>query len=301
MIVLAIHGSPRKNGNSAYLADVLLREWEKRGAETELLHISDRHVFPCTEDTVCEKKGFCPIDDDMEEVFGLLRKADVVVLAAPAFFYGFPAQCKALIDRCQVLWARKYRLKLQDPGAPWRKGILCSVGATKGENLFDGMKLTAAYFFDALGADFAGSLLYRQVEHPGDLEAAYDVPRDAAALVRRLQPNGAGRKRIVFSSKTNPAAAHAACIYLRLLSGELNDCALLSTELSEEERKLLVSAFAEEGIDAEFYPFPYTDRTGIDPDDTIVTVENPPLNTEELRGYAHVLKETRKIVKRIIS
>jgi hypothetical protein len=31
-------------------------------------------------------------------------RADAVVLATPVYFYGFPAQAKAVIDRCQDLW-----------------------------------------------------------------------------------------------------------------------------------------------------------------------------------------------------
>jgi multimeric flavodoxin WrbA len=294
MFIFAIQGSPRKKGNTAYLAETLLGEWKKRGADTHILHITDTEILPCAEYTVCERKGFCPLDDDMPDVFRLLRKADVVILAAPVFFYGFPGRCKFLIDRCQVLWARKYRLGLHDPGSAYRRGILCSVGATKGENLFDGMKLTSAYFFDALGADFAGSLVYRQVEHPGDLEGISDVQAEAAELVRRVQPGNPARRRVVFSSRTDPVAPCAGAVYLRQLAGDRYESGILSPELGEEERKLLVSAFAEEGIDAEYYPFPFIEQYSAE--DLIISIEDPP-PALLMREYRETLADIRRKVE----
>ena len=109
-----------------------------------------------------KKKGFCPIDDDVrDEIYPLLRQAEVVVIATPIFFYNMTAQLKAVIDRCQTFWARKYKLKLKDPGANMRRGFLLAVGATRGKNLFEGLNLTTQYFFDAIGAQFEGSLTYR--------------------------------------------------------------------------------------------------------------------------------------------
>ena len=57
-------------------------------------------AMPLEWDNCCEKKGFCPIDDDMpHEIYPLIRKADVIVVATPIFFYNTTAQMKALIDR----------------------------------------------------------------------------------------------------------------------------------------------------------------------------------------------------------
>ena len=130
MFFLGLQGSPRLKGNTRFLLSLFLAEAEKRGAQTHTVHIDKKNIQPCKEYTVCEKKGYCPIKDDMKhEIYALLRKADVVVAATPIFFYNFTAQFKALIDRCQTLWARKYKLKLKDPLHHTRKGFLLSVGA----------------------------------------------------------------------------------------------------------------------------------------------------------------------------
>jgi hypothetical protein len=52
---------------------------------------------------------------------------------------------KSLIDRCQALWARKYVLKMKIP-EEGRKGAFIGVGATRGNQLFDGSRLVMKYF-----------------------------------------------------------------------------------------------------------------------------------------------------------
>ena len=136
MLALGLQGSPRKKGNSDVLLSMFMQALERLGAETLTIDVCRRAIEPCKELVVCEKKGFCPIDDDMSrEIYGLLRRADIVVAASPVFFYGVTAQLKALIDRCQTLWARRYTLKLNDPGHRTRRGFMLAVGATAGKQL----------------------------------------------------------------------------------------------------------------------------------------------------------------------
>jgi len=134
MLVLGLQGSPRKKGNTNFLLNQFLEEARKLGAKTHVVDVCEKHIEPCKEYIVCEKKGYCPIHDDMEtEIYQLLRKADVVVPATPIFFYNTTAQLKALIDRSQTLWARKYRLNLTDPLRKWRKGFTLPLGPQRGK------------------------------------------------------------------------------------------------------------------------------------------------------------------------
>lgn len=168
MYVLAIYGSPRKDGNTDLLLDEFLKGVSSTSTDTriERLYVRDLKITPCLEYNACLKTGDCIIKDEMTPVYDKLLKADLIVLAAPVFFYSLPAQAKALIDRCQSLWARKYILKTMKSNQG-RKGFFISVGGTKGENLFTGAVLTVKYFFKALNVEYAGDLLYRQVDAKG--------------------------------------------------------------------------------------------------------------------------------------
>ena len=143
MIVLGIQGSPRAKGNASTLLSEFLNESERLGGRTYRLDVPRMNISPCKACGFCEKKGFCAINDDMYQVYPLIRQADIIVLSTPIYFYGPTAQLKALIDRAQALWARRYVQKLMDPGAKSRRGLLVAIGATKGKNLFNCVKLTA--------------------------------------------------------------------------------------------------------------------------------------------------------------
>jgi len=110
----------------------------------------------------------------------------VIVLSSPVYFYAFPAALKALIDRIQVLWSRKYRLKLDEFKGRSRKGVLLAVGATQGKDLFDGLKLTARYFFDAADIRYATDLCYRGMDEKGEMEKHPTVHEDIKRLVNGL-------------------------------------------------------------------------------------------------------------------
>jgi hypothetical protein len=145
------------------------------GAEVFKFSVAERRVEPCRGCSACETTGQCVIDsDDMNELYPLLSSAKRIVVSTPLFFYDVPALGKALIDRTQVLWARRYALK-QDPPRPEGRGFLLALGATRGRDLFVPVTLSIKYFFDALGFPKTfESLFFRQVEAKGDLEKRPD-------------------------------------------------------------------------------------------------------------------------------
>ncbi|MBM4444394.1 MAG: flavodoxin family protein [Chloroflexi bacterium] len=185
MKIMGIMGSPRIGGNTELLLDEALRAAGVQGAETEKIAVGRLKISPCKEDYACLKDGTCDIRDAMDDIYPKLLGADAVIIASPIFFYGLTSQAKALIDRCQALWARKYVLK-QKPHGSGRRGALIAVGATKGEKLFEGSILTAKYFFQTIGVDYAGELLIRGIDKKGEIREHPTALRDAAELGRRL-------------------------------------------------------------------------------------------------------------------
>jgi multimeric flavodoxin WrbA len=189
MRVLGIYGSPRRGGNTELLLQELLRGCRDAGAEVEEIFLRELKITPCLEIYACRKDGQCPIHDDMEALYPKLAGADIVALASPIFFYGVSAQAKALIDRCQAMWAKKYLLKQAiAPGKPGRRGVFLSVGGSKGSKIFDGPLLTMKYFFDALDVVFYRYLLFKSIdakgeilEHPTAMAEAYSLGKELAA------------------------------------------------------------------------------------------------------------------------
>ena len=188
MKVLGILGSPRKGGNTELLLEEALKGAEAEGAEVERLRLTDYNIIPCKECLACYKDGNCIILDDMAKIYPKLLEADIILLASPIFFYGVTAWAKALIDRCQALWSRKYQLKDPSYGKEGRKrkGFFISVGGTKGQKTFEGAILTAKYFFDVLNAEYAGELVLREVDAKGDVLKHPEALQQAFEAGRKL-------------------------------------------------------------------------------------------------------------------
>jgi multimeric flavodoxin WrbA len=191
MKVLGIFGSPRGGGNTEILLEEVLKGAEKEGAKVERLHLIDYTITPCKECHGCDNTGNCVVLDDMQKIYPKLLEADAVILASPIFFYGVTAWAKALIDRSQALWSRKYLLKDPSLGREGRKrkGFFISVGATKGQRVFEGAILTAKYFFDVLNAEYVGELVFRGVEAKGDILKHPEALKQAFEAGRKLVLN----------------------------------------------------------------------------------------------------------------
>jgi multimeric flavodoxin WrbA len=101
MRIMTILGSPRRQGNTAKVLSWIEEQAQTDGHELDRANILDYNVAGCRECLAC-KKGtleLCSIDDDANALFRRMVASDLVLLAAPIFCWGFPAQIKCLIDR----------------------------------------------------------------------------------------------------------------------------------------------------------------------------------------------------------
>ena len=187
MKALGIHGSPRRGGNTELLLKEFLRGCRDTGAEVEEIFLRELKISPCLEIYACQKDGQCPIKDDMKPLYAKLIEADIVAVASPIFFYAVSAHLKAMIDRCQALWARKYLLKQPaGSGRTGMKGVFLAVGGAKGAKNFDGALLTMKYFFDALDRTFDRSLLFKGVDARGEILKHPTAMREAYELGKKI-------------------------------------------------------------------------------------------------------------------
>jgi multimeric flavodoxin WrbA len=180
--VLGIAGSPRRNGNTELLLKEFLKGAECEGATTKTVYLSKLQITPCQHCDACLKEDECRIQDDMQKIYIELAKADIIVLASPVQFSGPPSQVKAMIDRCQCLWARKYVLKIPPLNIKKdRKGFLISVGGTRIKGMFEPTIAIVKTWFHVLDIEYAGELLFSGTDgkgeilkHPDALQKAYE-------------------------------------------------------------------------------------------------------------------------------
>jgi multimeric flavodoxin WrbA len=149
--IAAIYFSPRNPSNSGEILDITLKPLIKAGWNVEKIFIRDLNIRPCEGCETCEKGALCPIEDDVPRIKSLLEKCSAVAIATPVYFYGVPSSAKALIDRCQTLWARKYIIA--NPLPSGRQAGIIVTAASGGQKVAEGVRLTLKYFLDALSIE----------------------------------------------------------------------------------------------------------------------------------------------------
>jgi multimeric flavodoxin WrbA len=186
--VIGISASPRLNSNSDLLIRQALAGAKSAGAQTEYIRLADFKIAPCIECNSCYKTGRCVIEDDYHIVSAKILDADRLIFATPIFFMSVCAQAKALIDRCQCLWAHKYVLKkpLITAAGRDRRAMVIAVGGSKSKKMFDCIRLTMKYFFDVLDINYAANLFVNKVEDPGQIKEHPSAMKEAFALGQKL-------------------------------------------------------------------------------------------------------------------
>jgi multimeric flavodoxin WrbA len=185
--VLGIAGSPRRGGNTDLLLAEVMRGAASRGAKVKTIILNDLKITPCQHCDACLEAGRCRIEDDMQMVYRELEAADRIVLASPIQFMGLTAQMKAMIDRCQALWARKYVLKIPPLGNRRdRKGLFVSVGGRRIANLFEPALATVKTLFRILDITYAGELLFPGVDEKGAIAKHPDALHQAFLAGQKL-------------------------------------------------------------------------------------------------------------------
>lgn len=99
--VLAIIGSPRKNGNTDALIDVILSSAKDAGAETEKVYLIDCNIANCVACGFCQKdeSNTCVVKDDMYGLIEKMEEADVWVFGTPVYWWGPTGLFKSFMDR----------------------------------------------------------------------------------------------------------------------------------------------------------------------------------------------------------
>lgn len=68
MKIVVLTGSPRKNGNSAYLAEQFIKGAEEKGHEVFRFDCAFKQVEPCRACNRCGMNGPCIFNDDFQEL-----------------------------------------------------------------------------------------------------------------------------------------------------------------------------------------------------------------------------------------
>lgn len=111
MKIFAIQGSPRPEGHTQALLDIVMSAAEQAGASVETAILAEYHdLSGCIECFACQQTPDAPgcvVEDEMQQVLRKVTEADVVVLATPVFCWSPSWYLKMAMDRFYCLWKFK--------------------------------------------------------------------------------------------------------------------------------------------------------------------------------------------------
>ncbi len=101
MNILILQGSPRANGNTAWMAAEYKKAAEAAGHTVTVVDVARKKIAGCLACEWCHGKGngACIQKDDMQELYPLFAEAEALVLAAPVYYFTMSAQIQAPVQR----------------------------------------------------------------------------------------------------------------------------------------------------------------------------------------------------------
>ena len=120
MKVIAINGSARKEGNTTSLINMVFKELNEEGIDTEIVKLSGKNIKNCLACMKCfeNKDRKCVIKSDiLNEIIEKMVSADAIILGSPTYFANVTPEIKALIDRAGLVGIANDHLFARKVGA----------------------------------------------------------------------------------------------------------------------------------------------------------------------------------------
>lgn len=189
MKIIAVNGSPRKNGNTETVLAAFLAGAAEAGAETKSVRLSDLTFRNCKGCNACHKKGICVIADSLTPVFEELMQADMLVLASPIYSMTVTAEMKAFIDRGQFLWAQKFKtqtLVFSEEHLQTHTGVFLATSGQNVDGIFNAAFPVVKAFFNDSGFVYRENILYPGMDTRGGVKNWPESTQDAYARGKAL-------------------------------------------------------------------------------------------------------------------
>ena len=158
--VVIIQGSPRKGGNTEYACRYIANSLEKRFA-VSLANLYDMNIRKCLGCQECLRTGKgCVIDDDdFAGLWKQIKQSDIIIQAAPVYWWSPPGLMKDFIDRTLAAYKDEKCLA-------GKKGAIITVATSDG---FERCEEILAVWAEHYGVDIQKKIRLR-AEHKGDVE-----------------------------------------------------------------------------------------------------------------------------------
>jgi multimeric flavodoxin WrbA len=203
--ILALIGSPRKQGNTDLMADEVLEGAGSVGATTDKIYLDDYWVRPIGDVVDNSRKRDDPRkDDDFPALLERFLAADIVVWSTPVYWHGVSGQMKCFLDRMSSYFNHPdYRDRFRGKGHV----VVCAYGrpeAQQGQWVIEPMKVTVELLHGTYLGDVHASIYQkgRVRETPEVLTACRQL---GMKVVRMMEGKDRGQQSLAAEAEDGAA------------------------------------------------------------------------------------------------
>ncbi len=174
--IVVFNGSPRKDGNTATILDLVARGARDGGAHVDYYTIFKMKFMACQGCFACRLQEDCVINDEVREALQKVKAADGVVIGSPIFMMQVTGPIKNLYDRLFPLMGPDGRPRF---GA--KKALTVYSQSTDDGHAYDSYYQYTAGMYPAFGFEWVDNIVCTGGNDPESAE------RDAALKVRAYE------------------------------------------------------------------------------------------------------------------
>jgi len=137
--MIMINGSPRNNGSSSEILNIIAERCSPKGYSCEKIDLGGLRISHCKGCKYCKSNGKCVVDDDMTMLYEKIQDSDAVVFSVPVYFGAETGLFKNFLDRLYALVDNKDGVRTVRFGRE-KKGIVAvNCAAADGNMIYHGM------------------------------------------------------------------------------------------------------------------------------------------------------------------
>lgn len=179
--ILAVVGSPRRNGNTHILVSRIVEGAESEGAVGDFLFLDEVDIHECNGCHACWEGKECSKNDGMNSIYPQIVECDGIVFGTPVYWYGPTALMKAFIDRFVYFNCPENRVKI--------RGKSAVLAIPFEEEDLEAAAFVVAFFEKSLRyleMNLAGTILVPGVSRKGEILVKGDRLTEAYELGKRI-------------------------------------------------------------------------------------------------------------------
>jgi multimeric flavodoxin WrbA len=137
-MILILNGSPNKNSKTLQVTNLLIKQTNE---QMKLINAYNVNVESCIDCKYCDHAIGCSQNDDMNEIYTQLYKADTLIISSPIYFGALSDKLMTIINRFQRFYSQKWTLK-EGQIPSFKTIILVATQGSDKERMFNGAKET---------------------------------------------------------------------------------------------------------------------------------------------------------------